>query len=728
MAAIPELTCRRNDMNHSISQLPGRTVVTLFATTLYAFIFCCLALSMTCAQAVSFDEVGTGELLFKGTGQRDWNPAPQLGTKVNIQVSGLVARVTVEQQFRNPGTEWSEARYVFPLPETAAVNDMRIRIGERVIIGEIHEKKIARKIYQQAKKNGQRTALVEQRRPNMFATNVANIGPNQTVSVTLTYLQKVAFDHGRFSLRFPMTITPRYIPGQSLDSEHTEPFSAGVARTVILHTDLTSGWAAPTSKVADAHEITPYQHPQAATPAHPMNEALITVTIDPGLPLANIDSPWHDIQIDRQGNEYRIELANGPIAMDRDFELSWQPVASTTPQAAVFTEDVAGETYALVMVVPPAQPGIDLRLNREAIFIIDTSGSMGGEPIRQAKAALLAALDSLQPTDRFNIIEFNDEARRLFSSAQLAAGSYLYDARRFVSDLDSGGGTEMQSALQAALEHQPELARGHLRQIVFITDGAVGNEDELFRLINTQLANSRLFTVGIGAAPNSYFMRKAAQFGRGTFTYIGGQDQVVEKMSELFTQLQTPVMRDIKVNWPGKAMSYPEFIPDLYSGQPLLMTARLDKAPGMLTVSGTGSQAVWRQQVTMNTVAKHTGIATLWAHDRINALNDQIIATSETSLLRQAIIDVALLHKLVSRYTSFVAVEQQPVRPAGSNITAKNVPNVRPHGQIPQSFAYPQTATPAVEKMWLGLLCAVFAGQLWYLRRRALLKKDPASA
>jgi len=223
-------------------------------------------------------------------------------------------------------------------------------------------------------------------------------------------------------------------------------------------------------------------------------------------------------------------------------------------------------------------------------------------------------------------------------------------------------------------------------------------------------------------------MRKAAQFGRGTFTYIGAQEEVVERMGELFTRLQTPVLRDINIAWPGKTMSYPQVIPDLYSGQPLVMTARLGNATGRLTISGSGNQTDWRQQVALDTGATHNGIATLWARDRIGALNDEIIATGKTDALRSAIIKIALLHKLVSRYTSFVAVEREPVRPVGSKLSSKNVPNARPRGQTAQSFAYPQTATPAVEKMWLGTLCAAFAFQLWYLRRRDLLKSEPAHA
>ena len=168
-----------------------------------------LALIVTNAKAVTLNEVGTGELLFKTDTAGQWNPAMQLGTKVDMEISGLVAEVTVEQRFKNTSTDWVEGKYVFPLPETAAVNAMEIRIGERVIVGEIHEKQAAKKIYEQAKQSGRRTALVEQNRPNMFTSKVANIGPDEEISVVITYLEKVNYEHGRFSLRFPMTIIPR---------------------------------------------------------------------------------------------------------------------------------------------------------------------------------------------------------------------------------------------------------------------------------------------------------------------------------------------------------------------------------------------------------------------------------------------------------------------------------------------------------------------------------------
>ena len=303
-----------------------------------------------------------------------------------------------------------------------------------------------------------------------------------------------------------------------------------------------------------------------------------------------------------------------------------------------------------------------------------------------------------------------------------------------MTQLDADGGTEMAGAIELALGNQPEQPRGSLRQVVFITDGAVGNEDALFRQISSTLGASRLFTVGIGSAPNSYFMRKAAQFGRGTFTYIGATSEVAGKMSELFTQLQSPVLRDIKVDWPGTATMYPQTVPDLYQGQPLVVTARLDRPVGYrdsgVRISGSRRDGEWKQLLRLNSgdSAQHAGVGTLWARARIAALEDRLIAEGETDDVRSAIVDVALLHRLVSRYTSFVAVDKTPVRPADSNLRTRQVPNARPAGQADQPFAYPQTATRACSACKQALLCLALAAQVWWLRRRDLRRRAVAGA
>ncbi len=234
---------------------------------------------------------------------------------------------------------------------------------------------------------------------------------------------------------------------------------------------------------------------------------------------------------------------DGPVPADRDFELHWTPDVGRAPGAAVFVEPKDGKTYALVMLVPNAPDASLPRMPREATYIIDTSGSMAGTSIVQAKAALLYALDRLAPGDRFNVIEFNSRARPLFDVPMPVDPATLGRARSFVSGLKADGGTEMREALTLALR-APKV-EGFVRQIVFLTDGAVGNENELFALIRERLDDRRLFTVGIGSAPNSHFMTKAAQFGRGTFTYIGDTREVQEKMAALFRKLESPVLTDV---------------------------------------------------------------------------------------------------------------------------------------------------------------------------------------
>ena len=710
-------------------KLARRSLIAAGACALQAAAVVFLPVFMSSAQAQNATDFGGGELLLahSGTSEQRPKPAVQLGTRVNMTISGMVAEVVVEQRFHNNSDDWTEGKYVFPLPETAAVNAMTIRIGERVIVGEVHEKKAAKKIYEHAKHQGKRTALVSQQRENMFSSRIANIGPREEVSVVLTYLEKVSFGQGRFSLRFPMTITPRYIPGQLLPGATAGDFPPELTRSEIATINPLSGWAISTDQVPDANDITPYLNPLPASRANPVNPITIRAYLNPGLPLAAVGSSYHDIRVDRESGAYMINLVNGTVSMDRDFELTWEPVPSSVPQTAMFTETLDEQTYALVMVVPPQQKAAQ-RLNREVIFIIDTSGSMDGVSMEQAKVALGSALDTLAPDDTFNIIRFNDTPTKLFTSAQLATGSYLYDARRFIDRLDSGGGTEMAAALNSALDNQPEFAKGKLRQVIFITDGSVGNEDALFKLIDKKLGASRLFTIGIGSAPNSYFMRKAAQFGRGTFTYISSLNEVQQKMGKLFAQLESPVLRNVRVDWPGHVEGFPAVVPDLYLGEPLVVTAKLEAdtsyASKGVRVNGTRLEGEWKQLIKLDGGTESSGIATLWARDKISQLTDQIIEDGEIDQLREAVIDVALQHKLISRYTSFVTVDKTPARPLGAALRARHLRNARPAGQDVQPYAYPQTATTAVEQFWLGLLSLGVALQLWWLRRRDLPSQE----
>jgi len=281
---------------------------------------------------------------------------------------------------------------------------------------------------------------------------------------------------------------------------------------------------------------------------------------------------------------------------------------------------------------------------REVIFVIDVSGSMHGASIDQARAALGLALARLGPADSFNVIRFNHLTDSLFASAQRATPPNLQAADRYVGALRAEGGTEMLPALLRALDGQQ--GRGRLRQVVFLTDGAVGNEEQLFTAIRDRLGQSRLFTIGIGSAPNSHFMREAARLGRGTFTYIGSPDEVQAKMVALFHKLESPALTDVRLELPGVADAevLPAEIPDLYLGEPIMVALRAGALPARVVLRGRFGTEPWELELSLHEAADGAGLSVHWARAKIAALLDMRRGGSHEDDVRHAVIDVALGH------------------------------------------------------------------------------------
>jgi Ca-activated chloride channel family protein len=682
-----------------------RELLQLAAEAIAVGVFASLVLGLAAfivakgAHAADLGGPRSGELrIAQGAGEAPV-PAPLLYTDVAIDVSGIVARTRVTQRFANPGADWREGVYVFPLPEGAAVDHLEMRIGERRIEGQIRERAEARRTYEQAKREGKKAALLEQERPNLFTTSVAPIGPGEEVTVTIEYQETLRYDQGEFALRFPLAGTPRYIPGIDVET------SAGG-----------SGWAPDTDEVPDASRITP----PVLHPAHGrINPVTITARIDAGFRLARLSSAYHPVEIQESASHrYTVTLRDGPVPADRDFALAWVPDVGASPGAALFVQPGADRRYALLMVVPAAGSTETARVPREATFIIDTSGSMAGTSIVQAKQALLLALDRLQGGDRFNVIEFNSHTRPLFSAPLPVDRTTLANARAFVNGLRANGGTEMRAALEAAFT--PGLAPGLVRQVVFLTDGAVGNEEALFALIRERLGDRRLFTVGIGSAPNSHFMTKAALFGRGTFTYIGDVREVQQKMGALFRKLESPVLTDLAVSWPGASESWPAQLPDLYEGEPIVVTTALDHADGDVVLTGRVGGAPWRAALPLGGNGAASGVGALWARAKIDALMDSAVAGASADDVRRAVIALALEHHLVSKYTSLVAVDVTPSAPPDAVVRKTAIPTNLPHGQQYEAIfgGLPQTATPAALQALVGTLTLLGALLLWPLARR----------
>lgn len=646
-------------------------------------------------------DVKQGTLLFKN--KQDFSMAPILKTEADISVSGMIVRVRVKQYFRNPDEIWKEGIYVFPLPEDAAVDHMRLHIGQRIIEGQIREREQARKEYEKARDTGKRASLVEQERANIFTTSVANIGPHEEIVVEIEYQHVARFDTGAFRLRFPMVVAPRYIPGNTV----VEGFTG-------------TGWALNTNQVEDASRITPpVLHPDKGK----INPVTLRVTLDAGFPLQHIASSYHKTEIKQINNAvYEINLVDTPA--DRDFELIWKPEPGNVPRAAMFMQRKDNQDYALIMLLPPVQQ-VSSVMNREVIFVIDTSGSMAGTSIVQAKAALELALVRLKPGDRFNIIQFNSYMDQMFPFPKPVNRQTLNLAEKYIHDLKANGGTEMIPAMHAALK--PSLENNLVRQVVFLTDGSIGNEDELFRIIHSELGNSRLFTIGIGSAPNSHFMSRAANFGRGTYTYIGNINEVQEKMQALFSKLESPVLTDLQIDWTGgqKTETWPQKIPDLYLGEPLLLTAKSENLPEKLDISGKIAGADWSSNMKLHGGMQVNGIHVLWARKKIAALMDQLNTGNEKNAVRQMIIDTALDHHLVSKFTSLVAVDVTPARIKEALLKSQAIPVNLPTGwNYEKVFGrMPQTATSAELHSIVGMFL-LFASLVLYFIYTGTLRKN----
>ena len=665
------------------------------------------SLSTAMIPTMGINDATDGALLFKTNQPGRYTPAPILKTDVQIAVTGIIARATVRQEFTNPSQkkgEWLEGVYVFPLPETAAVDHLHMHVGERIIEGQIKERGEAKKVYEKAKQEGKRTSLVEQERPNIFTTSVANIGPGERIVVEIEYQETIRYDQGIFQLRFPMVVGQRYIPGTPVIVEGQDPQGLGT----ILDTD----------RVPDASRMTP---PAQAPGQWPINPVSLSLSLAPGFPVAKVESLFHPVIVipDPDGS-YQISLKKDAVPADRDFQLTWSLTPSAEPVATILTEQREGETYALLMLVPPAQQRDRTpHRPRDLTFVIDTSGSMAGPSIEQAKSSLAAAITRLTTQDRVNVIQFNNTVRSLFPSPQPVTTAAMRKAVRYVEGLSADGGTDMLPALRQALKSPQDSTR--LQQIVLITDGQVGNEDELFELLHHRLGTRRVFTIGIGSTPNSHLMRKTAEFGRGTFTYVGNLAEVKDKLDALFKKLEHPVLNDIQLDRNGWTAlePYPSIIADLYEGEPTVLAVKASSLPDQTILRGQMGGQPWSLPLSMKQATAQGGLSVYWARQKISALMDEVFTGTAEETVRKGILDVALAHHLVSAYTSLVAVDVTPVRPTGKpdSEQSQNTRSTEAEGKTAMA-ELPKTGTSGQVQMLLGLLLLATAAILW--RRRSV--------
>ncbi|QWK79555.1 marine proteobacterial sortase target protein [Ochrobactrum sp. BTU1] len=684
----------------------------------------------------------SGSLLLASSQAGQYVEAPRLATDFNIDVSGPTARARLSQVFENPTDGWVEGLYVFPLPEDSAVYSLKMIVGDKVIVADIKEKQAAREIYEKAKSEGKKAALIEQQRPNIFTNAVANLGPREKVVIQIEYQQAVRLSDNRFSLRVPLVVAPRYNP------ENTDP--------IIETADIQSGWGRQKTEPSHGPDNAAIETPLAAPGDDRTNPVTIAVTLKPGFPATDIKSLYHAIKIDQQNEQTSLIVLDGKVTADRDFVLEWQAADSEMPNVGLFRERVGNDDYVLAYVTPPVVKNSENQ-SREIVFVLDNSGSMGGTSIKQAKASLDYALSRLKPTDHFNVIRFDDTLTKVFDDSVPATPLNITDAREYVATLDAVGGTEMLPALHAALDDSHQKAG--LRQIVFLTDGEISNEQQMLDVIASRRDRSRLFMVGIGSAPNTYLMSKASEIGRGTFTHIGSVEEVDQRMRELFAKLENPVVTDVRASFSQEGVNLtPGLLPDLYQGEPLVIAARTKHSTGTITVDGTVGRKPWTVSLRLDAASPAEGISKIWARRKIDDAEVDMKLGKITGLAADTrILSLALEHHLVTRLTSLVAVDQTPARPANTPLTRADIPlelpagwdfdalfgiradrNVLEHAEAGQNqikvraqerarmpsipapaTPLPQTATPATLNMLQGS-GVLFIGFLifWFSRRR----------
>lgn len=562
---------------------------------------------------------------------------PLKHTSVAASVSGSITRVNVSQEFTNPFSDAIEAIYVFPLPNQAAVDDMTITIGDRKVKGLIKKRDEARAIYNDAKKRGLIAALLDQERPNIFTQSVANIVPGANIKVEISYVEQLKLEDGVYEFVFPMVVGPRYIPG--------------------------------TLQPSDASKISPPIVPKGMRAGHDIS---IELSIDAGMPIGSIQSPSHDVAITQESPDQAIvTLKNQQTIPNKDFRLKLDLTGKQITDSFIVHRDDSGGYFSL-MIQPPERVDVTDVLPRELIFVLDTSGSMQGFPIEKAKEAMNSALSQMNPVDSFNVITFAGDTSILFPAPVPASTANLTKARDFLAGRRGEGGTEMMSAIRAALD--PSDSSDNLRIVCFMTDGYVGNEMEILNEIQKH-SNARVFSFGIGESVNRFLLDGMARVGRGDVEYVSLDDDGSKAAKRFTERVRKPVLTDISLDWGGLPVEevYPQRIPDLFSVKPVVVTGRFSGAArGSVRLSGRTRGQYFSREIPVVLPERESSnevVAKLWARNRVESLMSEDYGGIESGKpaqeIRDAIVDLALKYRLMTKFTSFVAVDERVVTDGG---------------------------------------------------------------
>jgi Ca-activated chloride channel family protein len=575
---------------------------------------------------------------------------PLKHTDVKIEVSGFVASATVTQHYHNPFKKPIEAVYTFPLPNDAAVDDMQMIIGQRTIKGLIKRRKEARKIYEQARDRGQRASLLEQERPNIFTQSVANIMPGDNITITIRYVNILRYAEGHYELVFPMVVGPRYIPGNF---------------------------------VPDASRITPPVLKPGERTGH---DIALSVKLDAGVPIQKVHSISHVINIQTiNRHEKHIQLHRVDTLPNKDFVLRYE-VAGKVPQMATIAHHDERGGFFTLMIQPQRTVTYAQVIPRELIFIVDTSGSMRGFPIEKSKEAMRMLIKGMRSTDTFNVVRFAGDTGTLWNKPMPYTQANVAQALRYVDSLRGRGGTEMRKGILNALA-QP-AADGYLRIAFLLTDGYIGDEFRIFQAIEKERRGARVFSLGVGSSVNRYLLDRVAEIGRGEAFYVRQDENSDKVIKQFFKRVANPTLAHIKIDWGNLDVTKlsPPKVPDLWAGQPIRIHGRYSKGGvDTIVVRGQLANQPYEQRLRVKlpqNAPAHEAMASVWARQQVRQLMSKMVHAGQTKELVEKVTQLGLTFRLMTQWTSFVAVEEKVV-----NVDGKPQTVVQPV-EMPEDVSY----------------------------------------
>jgi Ca-activated chloride channel family protein len=563
---------------------------------------------------------------------------PLKDTRVQIDVSGVIADVRVVQSYKNEGSRPINARYVFPASTRAAVYAMSMRIGDQIIHAKIKEREKAKQEFDKAKAEGKSASLLEQNRPNVFSMSLANVMPGDEIEIELRYTELLVPTDGIYEVVFPTVVGPRY----SSQPESSAP-----------REDL---WVK-----------SPYLHQGSAS----TSMLHISTRISAGVPIRDLTCPSHQIVPQWQSPSVaQVALDDAsPFQGNRDFILRYR-LAGDQIASGLLLYQGTDENFFLYMAQPPQRvtSAADIP-RREYIFVVDVSGSMNGFPLNVSKRLLRDLIGQLRPTDLFDVVLFSGDSA-LFSAKSVSADQEnINKAIGLIEQQRGGGGTELLAAVKQAMSVPRE--KDYSRSIVVVTDGYIEAEKGVFDYIRGNLDQCNVFAFGIGSAVNRYLIEGVAKAGMGEPFIVTSEAEAPAIAARFREYIQTPVLTAIEVNPVGFEVYdvHPRNVPDLFAHRPVILFGKW-RGPltGYFELKGKTGQGEYVTRVDVTSTQPddaNRALRYLWARSRIAELSDYGLINPDADRIK-TITDLGLKYNLLTQYTSFIAVREMVRNSQGS--------------------------------------------------------------